>query len=97
MYFKKRTTSSLKKYKKEKKYHSKLYKKERKAYFDKTNAKEVSDNKNFWKDIQPLFSENRKIRNKIALVDESENIISKEHLVSKELKSFLKMQLKVYK
>ena len=90
MYFKKRTTSSLKKYKKEKKYHSKLYKKERKAYFDKINPKEVSDNKNFWKDIQPLFSENRKIRNKIALVDENENIISKEHLVSKELKSFFK-------
>ena len=40
--------------------------------------------------IQPLFSENRKIRNKIALVDENENIISEEHLASEELKNFFK-------
>ena len=50
----------------------------------------VSDNKSFWKNIQPLFSENRKIRNKLALVDENENIISEEHLVSEELNNFFK-------
>ena len=37
-----------------------------------------------------LFSENRKIRNKIAIVDENENIISEEHLVSEELNKFFK-------
>ena len=71
LYFKKRIPSSLKKYKKQKKYCSKLCKKERKAYFDKINPKKVTDNKIFWKNIQPLFSENGKIRNKIALVDEN--------------------------
>ena len=50
----------------------------------------VSDNKSFWKNIQPLFSENRKIRNKIALADENENIISEEHLVSEELNNVFK-------
>ena len=50
----------------------------------------VSNNKSFWKNIQTLFSENRKTRNKLALVDENENIISEEHLVSEELNNFFK-------
>ena len=50
----------------------------------------VSNNKSFWKNIQTLFSENRKIRNKLALVDENENIISEEHLVSEELNNVFK-------
>ena len=80
LYFKKITPSSLKKNKKQRTYCSKLYKKERKAYFDKINQKKISDNKSFWKNIQPIFSENRKIRNKITLADENENIISEEQL-----------------
>ena len=36
-----------------------------------------------------LFSENRKIRNNIALVHKNENIISEENLVSAELKNVL--------
>ena len=50
----------------------------------------VSNNKSFWKNIQTLFSENRKTRNKLALVDENENIISEEHLVSEELNNVFK-------
>ena len=47
LYFKK--PSSLKKYKKQKSYCTKLCKKERKAYFDKINPKNFSDNKSFEK------------------------------------------------
>ena len=50
----------------------------------------VSNNKSFWKNIQTLFSENRKTRNKLALVDENENIVSEEHLVSEELNNVFK-------
>ena len=46
--------------------------------------------KGFGKIYSHLFSENRKSRNKIALVDENENIISEEHLMSEELNNFLK-------
>ena len=63
LHFKKRTQTLLKKYKKQKNYCSKLYKKEGKAYFDQINPNKVSENKFFCKNIQPLFSENRKIRN----------------------------------
>ena len=60
--------------------------------------KKVSDNKCFWKNMQPLFLENRKIRNKIELDDENKNIISEEDFVSEELKNFfLKMQLNFFK
>ena len=65
----------------------KLHKKKRKAYFDKRNLRKVSDSKSFWKNIQPLLSENRKIRNKneenqklkISENDENENILSEEY------------------
>ena len=36
------------------------------------------------------FSENRKIRNKIALFDENEDILSEEHLVYEKLNNFFK-------
>ena len=42
LYFKKRTPSSLKKYKKQKNYCRKLYKEEPKAYFDKINSNNES-------------------------------------------------------
>ena len=46
--------------------------------------------------MQPLFLENRKIRNKIELDDE--NVISEEDFVSEELNNFfLKMQLNFFK
>ena len=64
----------------------------------KYTQKKVSDNKCFWKNMQPLFLENRKIRNKIELDDENENIISEEDFVSEELNNFfLKMQLNFFK
>ena len=40
--------------------------------------------------MQHLFSENTKIRNKIALFDDNENILSEEHLVSEKLNNFFK-------
>ena len=49
-----------------------------------------SDNNIFWENIQFLFSENGKIRDKTALVDENKNIISEEHLGSEELNNFFK-------
>ena len=42
----------------------------------------------FWKNIQPFFSEKRKISNKIALFDNKENTIFDDHLVSEELNKF---------
>ena len=43
------------------------------------------------------FSENRKIRNKIALFDENEDILSEEHLVYEKLNNFFKNATKSLK
>ena len=75
-YFKKTTPESLKNIRKEKNCCSKLYKKEREAFLSNLNASNICDNKTFWKYIQPIFSEKRKISNKITLVDDNDTIVS---------------------
>ena len=42
-------------YKKQHNYGSRLYKKERKKYYEKLNVKNVTDNKEFWKTVKPFF------------------------------------------
>ena len=91
VYFRKETPDSLIKLKKQKNYCSRLYKKERKKYFESLNPKRISDNKSFWKNIQPFFSEKRKISNKITLVDNKENTL-KTIWFQRNLINFSKMQ-----
>ena len=43
-------------YTKQKRFCSRLYKIERKAFFNNLNLKFVCDNKLFWKTVKPLFS-----------------------------------------
>ena len=86
VYFKKKTSDSLIKFKKQKNNWSRLYKKERKKYFESLNPRRISDNKGFWKNIQPFFSEKSKISNKITL--SKENTIFEDHLGSEELNKF---------
>ena len=88
LYFKKRTPESMKKYKKQKNFYSKLYKKEQRRYFESFNPSKIVDNKTFWKNIQPLFSEKRKIANKVTLGDKEDKIISEDSLVSEEINLF---------
>ena len=87
-YFKTRTPESLKKYRKQKNYCRRLYKKEHKTFFSNLKVSNITDNKTFWKNIQPIFSENRQVANKITLVGDNENIIFDDKLVSEELNNF---------
>ena len=48
------------------------------------------DSTTSWENVQPIFSENCKITNKIILVEDNENIISDDKLESEELNNFLK-------
>ena len=57
IYFKKELLESLKKYKKQKNYCSRLHKKEHKIFFSNLDLSKICDNKTFWKTIQPFFSE----------------------------------------
>ena len=84
-YFKKKTTESLKKYKKHKNKCCGLYKKERKRYLDILHANKIIDKKDFLKNIQPLIFDKRKLANKITLEDSEENILPDDTLVLDEL------------
>ena len=89
IYFKKRTQESFKKYKKQKNYCSRLYKRERKKFFWKPrDSSKITDNKTFWKNFQPFFSEKRKNVNKITLVNENEDTLSINKVVADEINSF---------
>ena len=67
-------------------------KKEPKKYFDNLDDNKITDNKSFWKNIQPLFFfEMRKFANKVTLEDVEENIISDDTLVSEELKKIFQL------
>ena len=73
--FKKRTPDTLIHFKKQNKYCSRLYEKQRLKYFESFNPRRISDHKSFWKNMG-------KISNKITLVDNKENTIFEGQLVS---------------
>ena len=74
IYRKTLTEKSLKAYKKQKNYVSRLYKKERKMFFNSLNSSVISDNRKFWKTVKPLFSNKGNYGNKIKLVENEEII-----------------------
>ena len=76
----------MKKYKKQKSFCSK--KKDQRKYFESIDPSKVVDNKTFWKNIQPLFSEKWKIANKVALIDKEDKFISEDSLVSEKINFF---------
>ena len=83
------TDKTLKLYKKQKNYVSRLYKKERKIFFDNLNPSIVTDNKTFWKNVKPLFSNKGNYGSKIKLV-EKEEIIDDDIKIAEELNNFFK-------
>ena len=90
IYLKTLSENYLKAYGKQKKYTNyRLYKKERKIFFDSLNPSIISDNWKFWKNIKPLFSNNRNFGNKIKLVEGGE-IINEHADIAEELNNFFK-------
>ena len=89
IYLKTLSEKSLKAYRKQKNYVSRLYKKERKIFFDSLNPSIISDNQKFWKNIKPLFSNKGNFGNKIELVEGGE-IIDKDADIAEELNNFFK-------
>ena len=89
IYSKTLTEKSLKAYKKQKNYVSRLYKKERKMFFNSLNPSVISDNRKSWKTVKPRFSNKGNYGVKIKLV-ENEEIIDDGTKLAEELKKFFK-------
>ena len=86
-YHKHRDIQSLRQYKKQKNFCSKLYKKERKNYYSRLNIKDIIDSKKFWKTVKPLISDKCNVSNKINLV-ENDNIVSDDYEIAETSKIF---------
>ena len=76
-----------KNYKKYRNFCVRLFKKEKKMFYNKLNTRDITDNKKFWKTVKPLFSEKYSSRNKITLL-EGNNIISKDEEVAETKNTF---------
>ena len=48
----------------------------------------LQDNRKFWKNMKPLFSDKSKNSNRIMLVNNDNNIISKDEDLAKEFSDF---------
>ena len=69
VYHKNKLEKSFKAYKKQKNFCSRLYKKERKRFFNNPNPSFVTDSKFFWKTIKPFFSNKGNYGSQIKLVE----------------------------
>ena len=70
-YFKNGNVENLQTFKKQKNYCSRLYKKERKYYYETLGVNNITDNKKFWKTIKPLLGDKSSVSTKITLVNSS--------------------------
>ena len=68
-FYKTRTHEDLITFKKQRNFVSRLYKKQRKKYFNQMDINNFIDNKKFWRTINPLFSDKAPQNNKITIVD----------------------------
>ena len=87
-YFKLKTNDTLKAYKKQKNYCSRLYKKERKKIFENLNLSFVADNKTFWKVVKLLFEEKGSGVSNEAVLLEKDKIFKDDNEVAKEFHSY---------
>ena len=86
-YFKNKSQNDYLVFKKQRNFCSKLYKKERKNYYNSLDMKNITDNKQFWKTIKPFLSEKIKTTSKMKLKDQ-DKIISNDDKVAEEFSTF---------
>ena len=88
-YYKIKLEKSFRAYKKQKNFCSRLYKKERKQFFNNPNPSFVIDNKLFWKTIKPFFSNKGNYGSQIKLVEKDE-VLQDDDLIAKKLNKCFK-------
>ena len=92
-YFKNKSENNYLAFKKQRNFCSKLYKKDRKKYYNSLDIKNITDNKQFWKTIKPFLSEKSKVTSKIKLKDKNK-IISNDDKVAEEFSTFFENVVK---
>ena len=88
-YYKSKDITDHALYKKQRNYVSKMYKKEKKSFYNKLDVKNILDNKTFWKYMKPLLSEKTECKPKISLVNGTD-IITEDHKLAETFNTFFK-------
>ena len=88
-YYKNPTDFNLQKFKKHRNFCSKLYKKERKKYYNNLDLKNIEDNKKFWKTVKPFASDKFTKSSKISLLDNG-TVVSDDSEIANIFKNFFK-------
>ena len=81
------TNENLAAYKKQRNLCVKLSRKAKKDHYSSLDTKCITDNKQFWNCVKPLFSDKQKVVQKIILI-EDENIISNDKEVAEKMNEF---------
>ena len=86
-YLKTKTQTDLKLYKKQKNFCSKLYKGERRNYYESSDIKNVLDSKDFWKTMRPFLSDKNIVFSQIS-IEKNSRIISDDFDLSEKFSTF---------
>ena len=86
-YYKTKSMEDKNNYKRQKNYCMRLYKRERKRYYNNLDLKNVTDNRKFWATLKPFLSDKGTKGNNICLIEGGE-IISKDLEVAEMLNTF---------
>ena len=82
-----KTSESRDKYKRQRNYCVGLLRQVKQNYYENLNVKVISDNKIFWKNIKPLFSDKNPTNSKITLIEDKE-IVSDNRKCAEPLNTF---------
>ncbi len=83
LFYKNRTKANEARFKSYRNYCVSLVKKEKKNFFSNLDLKVFEDNKKFWKNIKPLFSDKSKTKSRITLIEDEKVITSDEEIATK--------------
>ena len=88
-YYKNPTDFNFQKFKKHKNFCSKLYKKERKKYYNNLDLKNIQDNRKFWETVKPFVSDKFSKSSKISLTHNG-SVVSDDSKVANIFKDYFK-------
>ena len=86
-YNKDQTVENWNKFRKHRNSCVKLFRREKRNYYNNLDISLVTDNKKFWKTVKPFFSDKSQSKNKIVLI-EDETIISNDLEVAETMNEF---------
>ena len=86
-YFKIRSSENSKLFKRQRNFCSRLYKRERKKYFNNLDSNKITDNRLVWKTVKPLLKDKGSNTTNIYLVDEGKTV-TEDKEVAKTLNQY---------